>query len=351
VTRGVRIAAGVLLGALALAGGGLLWLSWSYRPVYDREDPVRLRAEVAALTVTRDSVRDLVFAAAEASPLLQQRPDADLMVALPAAFVEALVRDIITGWFHEVELHLRNLRVAKAGEVRARIGILGRRRVGTYDLRLRLDDVRGRLEPGAPTLRFTGDRIGMVVPVRLASGSGTGVIAFEWDSRGMANAVCGDLAAERRIEGTVRPQEYVARGRLTVQATDSAVLIDPAFPDLAIRLRVVPSARSVRMLEELLATKGGLCGIAIGRANVEQRILDLVDRGFTVKVPQRFFRPVQLPIAIESDLTLPDRAVRLSVTPAAARITPLAVWLGANVAIERLVGEERPVANPPSTRP
>jgi hypothetical protein len=329
-------------GALLALGGGAWLVARLSRPDYAAVDADALRDEIATLTSSRDSLRALAVARIDADPLLRRRPDGDVAVALPAPFVQGLVQDIIAGWFHEVELHFGNLRVAKAGEVRARLGIFGRRQVGRYALRLHLDDVRGRLEPGPPVLRFADDTIGLAVPVRLMGGEGRGTIAFDWDSRGVANAVCGDLAAERRIEGTVRPADYVARGRLRLLTRGDTVLVDPAFPALSLRLFVQPSRRSVAMLQALLESKGRLCDVALEKAQVEQRLLELVGRGFTVRVPQRFFRPVRLPFAIDTAVSLPDRAVRLTVSPAATVVSPAGIWLGARVDVARASAPAEP---------
>ena len=113
-----------------------------------------------------------MYATAATSDLLDRRPPGDVVIALPTPFVDAVVRSVVTGWFHDVDLRLPRMRVRKAGEVKARLGILGRRTVGSYDLDVVLDKVRGRLQPEAPTLAFGGDTIRISVPVRVAAGTG-----------------------------------------------------------------------------------------------------------------------------------------------------------------------------------
>lgn len=289
--------------------------------------------EIARLTRERDSLRILVGEAAERSALLAGRPAGDVLIGLPTPFVEALVQDIVTGWFEDVDVTLRNLRVHKAGDVRARLGILGRRRVGSYDMDLTIDEVRGNLRAGVPSLSFDGRGIGVVLPVRVTGGAVAATIAIEWESKGLAGPVCGDVGATRAITGSVRAEQYMARGRIKLTASDGMLIADPEFPELAVRLFVDPAAASVAVLDSLLATKGGLCGIAVEKAKASERIQLLVARGFQVRIPQKFFRPVRLPIAIERSVPMQSGAITLAVQPSELKVTPATVWLAADVAI------------------
>lgn len=322
---------------LLAAGGMMAWLSWRYplrREVADRDT---LRREIAALAARRDSLRNIVLSESDTLSLLEQAPEGDVLVALPKPFVQAIAQDVVTGWFGNVDVHLRNLRVRKEGDVRARLSILGRRQVGSYALDLRLHEVTGRLVPGVPELAFRDDGIGVTLPVQLARGRGRGTIAFEWDSKGMARAVCGDLNVTRDISGSVRPGRYVARGRIALSATNGTLVADPDFPALSMRLHVVPSQASLLVLRETLVSKGKLCDIAVGKANVDDRILALLERGFVVRIPQRLFRPVEFPIAVAAALPLQGRRMHVSVEPSNLRITRQALWLAAGVQL-------RPVA-------
>jgi hypothetical protein len=329
---GVAAVAGlVLLGIGAFAA----WLDWRFQAPAAAADVAQLRRELVTLRADHAALGRTLIDAQGRSDLLGDQPSGDVVIALPTAFVAGVVTDVVTGWFNEVDVHLRDIRLQKAGTVRARVGLLGRRTLGDYMVRLHLADVRGRLEPEIPVLTFGGDSIAVTLPVRLTGGEGRGRISFDWDARGLARPVCGDLAAEHAIEGTVVPQRYLARGRLHLAASAGGIIADPEFPGLSLRLRVRPSAASVQSLETLLASKGPLCDLATSAGNVEGRIMELVGRGFVVKIPQQFFRPVRLPISLEQELSLLDRSVGITVTPAAVRVTPQAVWLSANVAVHR----------------
>lgn len=292
-----------------------------------------IEREIVQLTHERDSLRTLVLAAADSSELFARRPAGDVLIGLPSPFVASLVKDIVAGWFHDVEVTLRGLEFHKAGDVRAPLGVLGRRRVGSYDMNITFDELRGRMTAGAPSVNFGGDVIKVALPVRVNGGNVRATIAIDWESKGLANAICGDLAATHTVTGTVRATDHIAIGRLVLGARDGSVVVDPEFPELAIRLFPEADSASVAVLDSLLATKGGLCGIAVQKVRVSDLIVARVARGFLIRIPQKFFRPVRLPIAVERAVGTGGRELTLVVSPRDLVVTRAAVWLAADVRI------------------
>lgn len=325
-----KIAAGLVV-LVAVPAVALMALGLRFRPKSEREDTATVQREIESLTRARDSLRIIVYDAAATSDLLDGRPPGDIVIALPTPFVDAVVRGVVTGWFHDVDLRLPRMRVRKEGEVKARLGFLGRRTVGAYNLDVVLNNVRGRLQPDVPTLSFGGDTIKMSVPVRVAAGTGVARVTAEWASKGLAGPVCGDLSVTRDVTGQVRARSYVARGRIVLSATNGQINADPAFPALAMRIFIDPSRSSVAALDSVLAIKRGLCKFAMDRARASDRILELVGRGFNVKIPQRFFRPIRLPVAVETEVPVGKREVPLTVTASGLSVTPSTVWIAANV--------------------
>ena len=115
MSRRVRVIAAVVLAIPLVAVG---WLFQRYRPKASREDPVAIEREIASLTMVRDSMRTSMFATVERSDLLARIPAGDVLIGIPTPFLNALVREVIVGWFHDVDLRLRGIRVRKAGEDR-----------------------------------------------------------------------------------------------------------------------------------------------------------------------------------------------------------------------------------------
>ncbi len=326
----IAICAVVLVPAL-----GLLVFAARYRPKWEREDPATVQRETVQLQQQRDSLRTIVYDAAATSDLLDEQPKGDVVIGLPTPLVDLVVRKVVTGWFHDVDVRLPQLRVRKTGEVKAKLGIFGRRTVGEFNLDMLLDDVQGRLQAGVPDMTFGGDVIKLAIPVRVAAGTGVAHITADWKSRGLAGSVCRDETIKRDVTGQVRAREYVARGQLNLQALDGTIMADPDFPELAIRLFVDPSRGSVAALDSLMAEKDGLCGYAVDKARASERIQALVGRGFRVKIPQRFFRPVRLPVAVATSVPVRDREVGLAVTASGLAVTPSVMWVGANVTVIR----------------
>ncbi len=325
---------------LALVGAAVFVSRFQTRT--EREDPATVRREIVQLTRTRDSLRAAVFDAVGTSDLLDGRADGDVVIGLPTPFVDTIVRSVVDGWFHDVQLRLPTINLHKDGEVKARLGIFGRRTVGSYDLDLALRNVRGTLQPSPPEMTFGGNIIRLAVPVRVVDGTGVAHVTAAWRSRGLAGPVCGNMTVTRDVTGRVRARTYVARGRLVLSALDGAVTADPDFPELAIRLFVDPSRASVAALDSVLATQRGLCGYAVEKSRASERIQALVARGFNVKIPQRFFRPIRLPVAVQTEVPVGDRTVALEVTPTGLSVTASAVWLAANVRVKA-----RAVPSPP----
>ncbi len=327
----IRMRTRVMIG-LATCAVLISLVAIRYRPKWEREAPDAVRRDVVSLTRQRDSLRRIVFEMAATSDLLDGRPTGDIAIGLPTQFVDAIVRRVVVGWFHDVDLRLPRLRVRKTGSVKAKLGILGRRTVGEFGLDITLDDVHGRLQPGDPTLQFGGDQIRLLLPVRVAGGTGVARVKATWISKGLAGPVCGNMTVTHNVTGTVRARNYIAKGRIVLSASEGTVLADPDFPALAIRLFVDPSTRSVAALDSVLASRGGLCGYAVDRSNASERIQSLVARGFMVRIPQRFFRSIRLPVAVETSVPVQDRQLRLGVTASGLAVTNSTVWVAANVA-------------------
>jgi hypothetical protein len=90
----------------------------------------------------------------------------------------------------------------------------------------------GVLRAATPTVTLPApDRLALAVPVTLERGEGTASVHFEWDSSGLANAVCADFEVDRTIQGRVLPDAYSLKGGLVLAATDDAVLARPTLQD------------------------------------------------------------------------------------------------------------------------
>ena len=68
-------------------------------------------------------------------------------------------------------------------------------------------------------------------------------LRFRWDSKGLANLVCGDVDVTRAVTGEVSPRNYRVTGHFAIEADGETIVLRPSFPDLAVRLFVDPRSR------------------------------------------------------------------------------------------------------------
>ena len=333
-------------GAVALLTLGFGAMAWRFRVLTPRPLAATVAADIAKLTVERDALRDRLWSTADTSGPFIGHPQGDVLLGVPTSFVRSIVNDAASGWFSEVKLHLVGLLIHTQDSVTATIGPFGEHHVGAYALAIRLDDVAGRLMPGVPDLTFGGGAIKIALPV-MAEGKGSATLTFDWKSWGMARPVCGNLHAVRSVSGRLRPDTVVLRGLVRLSAREGALEADPHFPNLALRMRIVPSPASVAAMDTVINSKGGLCGVFIRRAHAFKQVVDIVQDGFIVHIPQRFFRKFRLPLAVETSVPVQGRALRLAVRPSGLIISPGMIWLGAAVTVaapekKRAVAPVRP---------
>ncbi len=312
--------------AAALAGGGAFPIGCS-KPAPRREEAEAvlegLRAERTAL---RDRLRGLLSKEAR----LLDAPRATVIIGVPTSLTRSLVEQTVTGLFDEVTLRLRDIKVHKADEVRAKT-LFGGMTLGTFVLDVTIREVKGVLHPGKPQLTFGGNRIGVALPVSLTAGSGRATLRFRWEGRKIAGAVCGDLDVSHEVKGAALPATYPVKGAFRLAAEGSDVVLEPEFGEITVKVRVEPSKETWDFVDRLIAQQGGICETALRKVDVPQRIRDLIGRGFDVKLPRRLFRPIRLPAGLEQSLSLGGRPFTLEVRPIGLVVTPLRLWYGADV--------------------
>jgi hypothetical protein len=269
----------LVLGALVV--GGVSALKWW------RE---RTRAaRIAALVRRRDALRERLAALAAKDPVLAAAPAADVLLGVPEGVGARLIDGIATGFFGETRLELHDLRVRKSGRARAKT-LFGRVTPGFYALDLRIHEIRGVLAAQAPKVSFEGQKITLAVPVRVTEGEGRGTLAFRWDSRGLAGAVCGDFRTRVTVAGTVVPQTYVARGWFDVALADGTLVAQPAFPNLKFRIRVEPTPETWREVDRVIGERGAGCRAAMKLVDVRALLRRSWRRASTSPSPRRSSR-------------------------------------------------------------
>lgn len=320
--RAILIGVAVLLVVAAAA------TTWSVsRMRAARKSIAAQRAEIAALERERDDLRQRLETLIVKDPRLEGMPDTPVRLMVPTSLAGDLVERVIAGAVSQVTIELKNLRVRKQGIVRKVVTL------GTWDLRVVVNRVTGLLRPGTPTVTFGGNRVGLVMPVALASGRGEATVSFLWDGRNVGGMVCGDMAITQKVTGTVRPRSYPVSASLTLTSSATEILLEPKLPPVRLTLNVVPSDASWQAAQQVIDDKRGLCGAVLDRVDVLGPVKRLIDKGFTVRLPTERVTPMALPVGVHSTMLVRGEPVALGVRVGGLRISPHAIWLGAYVSV------------------
>ena len=322
---------GGLLAVLLAAGSAAAWY-WLRGPALPPPPTLRrldeLRAERDALQM---KLREIIVKQGEKS--LADAPQAGVMIGIPTSLTSSILEQVVTGLFGETTLTLKNLKVHKAGEVKAKM-LIKKRTIGKFVLDLDIHQVQGVLKPGKPALGFGKNRVDITLPVSLASGEGSADLRFQWDSKGlMANVVCGDVDVTRAVTGNVIPEDYKAVGHFGIAASGDAILLTPRFPDLAVRIYVDPSEQAWAVVDEVIQGRPKGCEIALNKVDVKAKLGEILGKGINVKVPQKIFKPVRLPAGVSQSLSVQGIQLALQVKPTAVLVAQDRLWYGADVSI------------------
>jgi hypothetical protein len=156
--KGLTAAAAVLL---AVGAGAAYW-RWSASAL----PPAPTAAELEALTKKRDElqarVRELVREKGEAN--LAAAPPGGVMIGIPVSLTEDIAGQIVSGVFRETTLVLRNLKVHKEGEVRAKL-LFRKKTLGNFVLDVDIQEAIGQLRPAPPRISIDRGRFTVALGV------------------------------------------------------------------------------------------------------------------------------------------------------------------------------------------
>jgi hypothetical protein len=262
--------------------------------------------------------------------------EAEVLIVIEAPLLRALIQQVAARYLDRVELNLPlGAKVDAKGEVRVK-GKLGIKEIhaGTWTLHLVVHRIRGVLAAREPVVTVEDERrIGLRLPVALQGASGTATLRFEWDSRGLANAVCRDFRIERRLEATAEPTLETFSGSLAVETQGPSLHARPSFKDVPYTVRPVPTPESWKTIEAALAEQDSFtkCGIALDPEAMLPRLRERLAAGFPIHLPRKLFRAFDLPASLSTSIEHEGRSLALAVSPAALRFAHGALWYGSRV--------------------
>jgi hypothetical protein len=171
--------------------------------------------------------------------------------------------------------------------------------------------------------------------VSVSEGRGRVELGFAWDSKGIADLVCGDLEVTRELDGRLKPAVYPMSGHFELVAHDGALLLRPHFTQHAIRIRIEATDEAWRAFDELVDERSGLCQRAVLKADVKSRLAEILTEGFDVQLPRGMLRDITLPASVQESLKLADGSYTLKAAPAHVAMNAQWLWYGTSVTIER----------------
>jgi len=285
--------------------------------------------EITRLSADADALQGRLRALVDADPRRAGIPDGDVVIAVPTAFLDAIVQRVFADVASRVDLTLSGIKTHKTKTLKKGIPI------GDVTADLYVDQVNGRLGPGTPKVVFGGNEVTLSLPVDVISGSGDASVHVFWKGRNVAGVVCGDLDVRENVSGSVMRATYPLQGTLVFSAQGAEILATPRFPETKIRLRIEPSAATWAKIDAILASKTGLCGWVLEQVDVKKLLAkEFREKGFGVKLPLDKIKPFRFPAGLSESVVVRDKRLALDVRTETLRIDDTAVWLGARVAVK-----------------
>ena len=321
---------------LVLIGGGIF--AYLRFREFLSQGPAPTVAEILALTEELQRLRD------EFRGLLTQHnvldfanaPPGNILVGVPTVFAEDLVGQMVTGLFSEVRLRLKNIKAHHEDDVKAKVVFT--QKLGHFIIDVDVKEIRALLKPSEPQLKFGGDKIGIRLPVTVAEGRGIASVRFQWQGKGLAGAVCGDMDVNPDVSSDVKPASYMVAGEFLLAAEGETVVAKPRFGEVVLRIVLKPTeetwATLASTVEDIKEDKNGVCRMAIKKIDVRSIVQKIIDKGFEVKLPSKLFKPISLPATVEQTVDIQGRTVTLDARPLGLRVTPFMLWYGVAMGAE-----------------
>ena len=266
---------------------------------------------------------------------LMEAPAGDVLLGLPSTLVESIVSEAILGPLRNVRLSLKDVvKVERADEVQTRT-FLGMMTLGRYALTVNVQEVNAVMKPKTPKLTFGSNRIAIDLPVSVEAGDVKAKLLFKWEGRNLAGVVCGDLSGEHDLRATVPPVPVRLQGRFDLEALGEQLIVKPRFAPIEVAFKVEPQQRTWDFVDDLIKSKNAVCEAALRKAEVSQKVKDLISRGFKVTLPTHWLHPMALPASFRDTLDVQGTSAGLAITPTGVSITKTRIWYGANVTLRK----------------
>lgn len=313
---------------LALAG-----LCAGYVDARRRADPV-LRG--GALQSAHDQLRARLASAVERDPVAA-RASADpgqIVIAVRSGLVEKLAARTARRYLQQVSLDLTAVKAHARGDLR-RQTLIGRRKVGEWDVRVVIGSLVGQLQVGEPRIAFASNVLQVELPLEVQAVAIPVELRFAWNSKGLADLVCQDFQLRLSLEGRAARQQHVLEGRIELTAGPLGLSALPVVPDRSFLLQLELTPDSWTRVGAALRSQDTLsrCGMFLEPEDVLQELRRLVAKGIRVRLPAKIFRRIALPAGFEQEVTVGDRVVRLTLVDQKLFSSEAMLWASARVEV------------------
>jgi hypothetical protein len=315
---------------LAVAG-----LSAGYVDSRRRTDP-GLRGE--ALQSAHDQLHARLASGIERDPVAA-RASADpgqIVIAVRSALVEDLTARTARQYLQQVSLDLTAVKAHAGGELRRKT-LIGRRKMGVWDVNVVIGSLLGHLQVGPPRVAFARNVLDVELPLEVQAVAIPVELHFAWNSKGLADLVCQDFQLDLPLEGRAARQHHVLKGRIELAAGPLGLSAMPVVPDRSFRLQLELTPDSWTRVRVALRSQDTFsrCGLFLEPEDVLQELRRLVAKGIRVRLPAKIFRRIALPAGFEQEVTVGDRVVRLSLADQKLFSSDAMLWASARVQVAR----------------
>jgi hypothetical protein len=288
--------------------------------------------------VEQDSLRTRAAELVQNDPRLQKVPKGDIVISVPTAFVRSLMERLFSDVVDNITLRLSGIKAHVQKTVKKVV------KIGEFTLDVEIKQVIGKLRPGRPDMKFGGDRIGMSLPIQVASGHGNAILHFVWDGKNVADLTCGDMDVTRNVDGEVVPASYIVTGALDLKKEGAKVVGTPVFPETRIRLHIQPSKAAWDSINAILDEKRGACGWVLDKVDVPKLLNKIVqEKGINVKLPLQKIKPFLIPAGVRDSVQVGEKTLAVDAKTNLVRIDPDAFWYAADVSIKTVPPESTAV--------
>ena len=265
---------------------------------------------------------------------MEAAPKGDVLIGVPSVLIESIVSEALTGPLSNVRLALENVVKVQVADVIKTKTFLGTMTLGNYHLTVNVREVHAVMKPRKPVLTFGADRIAIDLPVRVESGDVKADLSFVWDGKKLAGVVCGDLTSEHELRAAVPPIDVRLVGRFEVAAKGERLVVNPRVAPIEMAFNVQPEEKTWAFIDDLIESKNAVCEAALRKAAVGEKVRNLVlAKGFKVRLPTTWLRPVTLPASIRDTVEVKGRSAGFTISAPAVSITKTRMWFGARLAI------------------